>query len=163
MIIILRPAPGSHRVARRSTATQVHRERETTMAAESTSSTGSPATEARRVEKPWGYEIIWAHTGRYCGKILHIHAGQALSYQFHRVKEETVYVLSGTLRLHWSQDDSPARVEEFTAGSGFHVRPGLRHRFEAVGDVDLLEASTPELDDVVRLDDRYGRTGRTDG
>ena len=121
---------------------------------------GSPAVLPRRVEKPWGYELIWAHTGRYTGKILHIHAGHALSYQFHRVKEETIYVLSGTLLLHWSDDDSPARVEEFGPGGVFHVRTGLRHRFEAVGEVELLEVSTPELDDVVRLDDRYGRAGR---
>lgn len=117
------------------------------------------ASEARRVDKPWGYEIIWAHTGRYVGKILHIDAGQALSYQFHRVKEETIYVLSGTLRIHWSEDDKPPRVEDLGPGSVFHIRTGLRHRFEATGDVDLLEASTPELDDVVRLEDRYGRSG----
>jgi len=121
---------------------------------------GSPAVEVRRVEKPWGYEILWAKTGRYAGKLLHIHAGHALSYQFHRTKEESIYVLSGTLRLHWSGDDSAPRVEEFAPGGGFHVRPGLRHRFEAVGEVELLEVSTPELDDVVRLDDRYGRAGR---
>jgi len=116
-------------------------------------------SEARRVDKPWGYEIIWAHTGRYVGKILHIDAGQALSYQFHRVKEETIYVLAGTLRIHWSEDDSAPRVEDLGPGSVFHIRTGLRHRFEATGDVDLLEASTPELDDVVRLEDRYGRSG----
>lgn len=119
----------------------------------------SPATQPRRVEKPWGYEIIWAHTGRYTGKILHIHAGQALSYQFHRIKEETIYVLSGTLLLHWSEDDSPPRVETFGPGTVFHVHTGLRHRFEAVDEVELLEASTPELDDIVRLEDRYGRSG----
>lgn len=118
----------------------------------------SPATHAVRVEKPWGYEIIWAHTTRYTGKILHINAGQALSYQFHRRKEETIYVLSGTLLLHWSEDDSPPRVEKYGPGMVFHVRTGLRHRFEATGDVELLEASTPETDDIVRLDDRYGRT-----
>jgi mannose-6-phosphate isomerase len=119
----------------------------------------SPATAPRRVDKPWGYEIIWAHTGRYSGKILHIDAGHALSYQFHHVKEETIYVLSGTLILHWSDDDSPPRVEELGEGSVVHIRAGMRHRFEARETVELLEASTPELDDVVRLDDRYGRTG----
>jgi mannose-6-phosphate isomerase-like protein (cupin superfamily) len=120
----------------------------------------SPAVEARRIEKPWGHELPWAHTGGYVGKILHIRAGHALSYQFHRVKEETVYVLSGRLVLHWSPDDSAARVEQFGPGGVFHVRPGLRHRFEAIDDTELLEVSTPELDDVVRLDDRYGRAGR---
>jgi len=119
--------------------------------------TTAAATVPRRVEKPWGYELIWAHTDRYVGKILKINAGNALSYQFHRVKDETIYVLSGTLRLHHSQDDGPASAIELGPGSVFHIRPGLRHRFEAVGDVELLEASTPELDDVVRLEDRYGR------
>lgn len=113
-----------------------------------------------RIEKPWGYELIWAHSGRYVGKILHINAGAALSYQYHRVKEETIYVLSGVLTLHVSEDDRPPRVIELRQGEAFHITPGLRHRFEAKAEVDLLEASTPELDDVVRLEDRYGRAGR---
>jgi quercetin dioxygenase-like cupin family protein len=118
------------------------------------------ATTVRRVDKPWGYELIWAHTGRYVGKILHINAGAALSYQYHRVKEETIYVLRGVLTLHVSDDDSPPRVLELGEGAAFHITPGLRHRFQAKADVDLLEASTPELDDVVRLEDLYGRAGR---
>jgi mannose-6-phosphate isomerase-like protein (cupin superfamily) len=116
--------------------------------------------EAQRVDKPWGYELIWAKTDRYVGKILHIDAGQALSYQFHRVKEETIYVLRGRLTLHVSEDDAPPRVLELGEGEIFHITPGLRHRFEAAQDVDLLETSTPELDDVVRLEDRYGRAPR---
>ncbi len=111
-----------------------------------------------RVDKPWGHELIWAHTDRYVGKILHIDAGHALSYQFHRVKDETIYVLSGTLRLHYAHGDEPSTMLELGPGSVFHVPTGLRHRFEAVDDVDLLEASTPELDDVVRIEDRYGRS-----
>ena len=118
------------------------------------------ATTVRRVEKPWGYELIWAHSGRYVGKILHINAGGALSYQYHRVKEETIYVLRGVLTLHVSEDDSPPRVMELREGEAFHITPGLRHRFQAKAEVDLLEASTPELDDVVRLEDLYGRAGR---
>jgi len=116
----------------------------------------------RRVPKPWGYELVWAHTDRYVGKILHIDAGQALSYQYHRVKAETIYVLSGTLVLHWAEAASEDRptVEELHEGDVFHIQPGLRHRFEAREAVDLLETSTPELDDVVRLEDRYGRTAR---
>lgn len=117
------------------------------------------AANVTRVEKPWGYELIWAHTGRYVGKILHINSGAALSYQYHRVKEETIHVLSGVLTLHVSDDDSPPRVIELQRGESFHITPGLRHRFEAKAEVDLLEASTPELDDVVRLEDRYGRAG----
>ena len=118
------------------------------------------ATTVRRVEKPWGYELIWAHSGRYVGKILHINSGGALSYQYHRVKEETIYVLRGMLTLHVSEDDTPPRVMKLREGEAFHITPGLRHRFQADGEVDLLEASTPELDDVVRLEDLYGRAGR---
>ena len=117
------------------------------------------AEQPKRVEKPWGYELIWARTDRYVGKILHIEAGHALSYQFHRVKEETIYVLRGKLTLHVSEDDSPPRVLVLGEGDVFHITPGLRHRFEAKEVVDLLETSTPELDDVVRLEDRYGRAG----
>jgi mannose-6-phosphate isomerase-like protein (cupin superfamily) len=116
--------------------------------------------EVVRVQKPWGYELIWARTERYVGKILHIDAGHALSYQYHRKKEETIYVMHGTLELHVSEDDSPPRVVTLEQGQVFHIRPGLRHRFEAREAVDLLETSTPELDDVVRLEDRYGRAGR---
>jgi quercetin dioxygenase-like cupin family protein len=114
----------------------------------------------QRVEKPWGYELIWARTDRYVGKILHIEAGQALSYQYHRIKEETIYVLRGKLTLHVSDDDSAPSVLTLGEGDIFHITPGLRHRFEAKETVDLLETSTPELDDVVRLEDRYGRAGR---
>ena len=111
----------------------------------------------RRVDKPWGYEIVWAEASRYVGKLLHINAGQALSYQYHEIKEETIYVLRGVLTLHVSQDEGPPSVVELGEGEAFHITPGLRHRFEAKGEVELLEASTPELDDVVRLEDRYGR------
>ena len=112
-----------------------------------------------RVEKPWGYELIWAHTGRYAGKILHVNAGEALSLQYHRQKDETLYLLSGSMRL-WL-GPSEERLEERLMEEGDWVRivPGTVHRMEAVSDVDVLEASTPELDDVVRLEDRYGRAG----
>ncbi len=116
-------------------------------------------TSPRKVDKPWGYELIWAETGRYVGKLLHINAGEALSYQYHEVKEETIYVLSGTLVHHVAEGDGPKSTIELERGQCFHITPGLRHRFEAPVDVELLEASTPELDDVVRLEDRYGRTG----
>ncbi len=115
--------------------------------------------EITRVEKPWGYELIWAHAAGYVGKVLHINAGEALSYQFHRVKEETIYVLSGTLTLYVAEGDDQPRKLCLSPGEAFHIYPGLRHRFEAEVDVDLLEASTPELEDVVRLEDRYGRSG----
>ena len=112
-----------------------------------------------RVEKPWGFEVIWAHTGRYVGKILHVNAGEALSLQYHRQKDETLYVLAGSMRL-WL-GPSADELEEMMMGEGDSVRvtPGTVHRMEAVSDVDILEASTPELEDVVRIEDRYGRAG----
>lgn len=113
--------------------------------------------EPARVEKPWGYELIWAHTDQYVGKILHVDAGHALSLQYHREKDETIHLLKGEL-LFWA---GPAedRLEEISLkeGESFRIRPGTVHRMEAITDVDILEASTPELDDVVRVSDRYGR------
>jgi mannose-6-phosphate isomerase-like protein (cupin superfamily) len=113
---------------------------------------------ARRVEKPWGYEVIWAETELYVGKLLHVRAGEALSLQYHEKKDETIYVLSGEVRL--LAGPSPEALEEFrmVQGDRFRTLPGTVHRMIAVLDTDLLEASTPHLDDVVRLDDRYGRT-----
>jgi mannose-6-phosphate isomerase-like protein (cupin superfamily) len=113
--------------------------------------------EARRVEKPWGYELIWAEAERYVGKILHVNAGESLSLQYHVKKEETLYLLSGEveLTLRWKEE---TRVQQMLPGMVFHIVPGLIHRIAAVKDADILEASTTELDDVVRLEDRYGRT-----
>jgi len=114
--------------------------------------------EPRRVDKPWGHELIWAHTGDYVGKILHIKAGQALSVQYHNVKDETVHLLSGHLIYRvWEGDE--ARDVPLGIGDSFHVTPGTIHQMEAVTDCDVLEVSTPHLDDVVRLKDRYGREG----
>lgn len=116
--------------------------------------------EVRRVSKPWGHEIIWAHTERYVGKILHITAGQALSVQYHERKDETVYLLSGELK-YWVQleGESELRDMHLREGDAFRITPGTIHYMEAVTDCDVLEASTPELDDVVRIKDRYGREG----
>lgn len=116
--------------------------------------------EVRRVPKPWGYEIIWAHTDRYVGKILHVNAGQALSVQYHEVKDETVYLLTGELK-YWVQlpGESELRDMHLQPGDAFHISPGTVHYMEAVTDCDILEASTPEIDDVVRIKDRYGREG----
>lgn len=114
----------------------------------------------RRVEKPWGHELIWAHTDRYVGKILHITAGHALSVQYHERKDETVYLLSGTLRYWVQLPGEPAlRDMALRPGDAFRITPGTVHYMEAVTDCDVLEASTPELDDVVRITDRYGREG----
>jgi mannose-6-phosphate isomerase-like protein (cupin superfamily) len=124
----------------------------------------SGRTDVKRVEKPWGYEIIWAHTDRYVGKVLHINAGHALSVQYHERKDETVYLLSGEMK-YWVKLDGDGEGEgelrdvRLTVGQAFRITPGTIHYMEAVTDCDVLEASTPELDDVVRLKDRYGREG----
>jgi mannose-6-phosphate isomerase len=112
------------------------------------------------VTKPWGHEIIWAHTERYVGKILHVTAGQALSVQYHERKDETVYLLSGEMR-YWVRlpGESELRDQQLRTGDAFRITPGTIHYIEAITDCDILEASTPELDDVVRLKDRYGREG----
>jgi mannose-6-phosphate isomerase len=114
----------------------------------------------RRVDKPWGYELIWALTEIYCGKLLHVQAGHSLSLQFHRVKEESWYVQSGKARLELGAVGDPILKEEIiVAGDAFHYTPGTVHRVTAIDDTDILEVSTPHLDDVVRLEDAYGREG----
>lgn len=115
--------------------------------------------DVKRVPKPWGHEIIWAHTDRYCGKILHIKAGEQLSVQYHERKDETVYLLSGELRYWVQLGDEPLQDVRLRVGDAFRITPGTVHYMEAVTDCDVLEASTPELDDVVRIKDRYGREG----
>jgi mannose-6-phosphate isomerase len=112
----------------------------------------------RRVNKPWGYEVVWAETERYVGKILHIDAGQKLSRQYHVKKDETFLVESGEMDLEVG-DASDRRVIRMKAQDSFHCTPGTIHRMVAVTDVDVIEVSTPELDDVVRLEDAYGREG----
>ena len=111
------------------------------------------------VDKPWGHEKIRARTERYVGKILHIRAGEALSLQYHRVKDETIMLLAGRMQLVYFADGEPPHSRELVPGEPFHITPGLRHRMIAIDDTDVLEVSTPELDDVVRLEDRYGRSG----
>jgi mannose-6-phosphate isomerase len=110
----------------------------------------------RKVEKPWGYEEIWAETNSYVGKILTIKPGQRLSLQYHEKKEETVYVLMGKL-IVWSDDSSNKVI--LNPGSTFHVTPGQIHRFGSPEDIltQIIEVSTPELDDVIRVQDDYKR------
>ncbi len=110
----------------------------------------------RHVPKPWGYELIFAHTDRYVGKILHINRGESLSLQYHEMKEETLYVVTGELRLT-IEHDGDRREVMLRKGEAFHIPPRMIHRMEALADTDVAEVSTPELDDVVRLEDRYGR------
>ena len=109
-----------------------------------------------RVEKPWGYELVWARTDRYVGKILHVRAGHILSLQYHNRKDETMHVLRGELILR-TEVDGALESRPFRAGETAHIPAKLIHQIEAVEDSDVLEASTPELDDLVRLQDRYGR------
>ncbi len=113
----------------------------------------------RRVEKPWGHELIWAHTDRYVGKILHIKAGESLSLQYHKVKEETLYLQTGQMTVEIAHEGEELRPHAMKPGDILHITPGLRHRMIAIEDCDVFEVSTPELDDVVRLQDRYGRAG----
>ena len=118
--------------------------------------------EIKRVPKPWGHETIWAQTERYVGKILHINAGQELSVQFHQKKDETVYLLSGTISYRVQRDGSKSLDDvQLKVGESFRVTPGTVHQMVAVTDCDVLEVSTPEVDDIVRLSDKYGREGTT--
>ncbi|MEA2178001.1 MAG: mannose-6-phosphate isomerase [Solirubrobacteraceae bacterium] len=113
----------------------------------------------RTVAKPWGHELWWAHTERYAGKILHVRAGQRLSLQYHEHKDETSYLLAGRMLLVKGTSDQDLTEIEIEPGFGWRNRPGDVHTIEAIEDSDVLEVSTPELDDVVRLEDRYGREG----
>ena len=122
----------------------------------------SGRTEVRHVPKPWGHETIWAATDLYVGKILHINAGQKLSVQYHVQKDETVYLLSGALKYCVQMEGDDACVDQqLKVGEAFRITPNTVHFMEAVTDCDVLEASTPHLDDVVRLKDAYGREGTT--
>ena len=114
---------------------------------------------ARKVEKPWGHEQVFAETDRYVGKILFITAGDALSLQFHRFKDETIHLLEGELRFVSGPDPDSLESILMQPGDTFHVPPHTIHRMIAVTDCRVLEVSTPDLDDVVRLEDRYGRAG----
>lgn len=115
-----------------------------------------------RVDKPWGYELRWAITDRYLGKLIHVDAGHSLSLQYHVQKDESIYIQSGVLDLVLESEDGELETHRMTAGMSARVLPGRRHRFVAVEDVDLFEVSSPEIDDVVRLEDRYGRAGTSE-
>jgi mannose-6-phosphate isomerase len=114
--------------------------------------------DVRTVPKPWGHETIWAVTDQYVGKVLHIKAGQSLSLQYHNQKDETIHLLSGEM-IYRVKIDGELQDVKLKAGESYRNQPGTVHQMEAVTDCDVLEASTPHLDDVVRLSDRYGREG----
>jgi mannose-6-phosphate isomerase-like protein (cupin superfamily) len=113
--------------------------------------------EETRVEKPWGYEIRWAVTDRYLGKIIHVTRGEALSLQYHERKDECLLIVSGRLDMELDGDDGELSSHRLEPGDTVRVRAGRRHRMTAVEDTDIFEVSSPEIDDVVRLEDRYGR------
>src|SRR5438132_2435837 len=118
------------------------------------------AFHSRRVEKPWGWELIWAHAGNYVGKILFVRAGHSLSLQFHREKDESWYVHQGRAELELGEAGQAMLSSEVVGpGRCFRYRPGTVHRLTALEDTTILEVSTPQLDDVVRLEDAYGRAG----
>jgi mannose-6-phosphate isomerase len=110
-----------------------------------------------RVDKPWGYEIHWAVTDRYLGKLLHVNKGEALSLQYHERKDECQYVVAGSVDIEIGGPDGALTTHRMRAGDTLHIAPGTRHRITAVEDTDIFEVSTPEAEDVVRLADRYGR------
>jgi oxalate decarboxylase/phosphoglucose isomerase-like protein (cupin superfamily) len=113
----------------------------------------------RRVQKPWGHELIWAETPRVAGKLLHIRAGCRLSLQFHRQKDEALLLQAGEMMMSLDDERGELRTWKMRPGDAVHVRPGQRHRMTALSDCDLVEVSTTELDDVVRIEDDYGRAG----
>jgi len=113
-------------------------------------------SDVTRVDKPWGYELHWARTDRYVGKIIHVNKGHALSLQYHNVKDETIFLQSGRL-LFEIEVNGALTGREMAPGEAVHITPKTVHRMTAIEDSDILEASTPELQDVVRLEDRYGR------
>ena len=117
------------------------------------------AVEPRRVEKPWGWELVWAETDAYVGKLLLVRAGHALSLQYHERKDESWLVQEGRARLELGPVGGPLETLEVGPGDAFRYRPGTVHRVTALEDTLVLEVSTPHLDDVVRLEDRYGREG----
>ena len=115
------------------------------------------ASDVRRVDKPWGYEVVFALTESYCGKVLFVRGGEQLSLQFHREKDETIYVHEGRIEL-----EVEGETQEFGPGRAFRFVPDTVHRWRALEDTTVLEVSTPQLDDVVRLEDRYGREGTSE-
>jgi mannose-6-phosphate isomerase len=112
----------------------------------------------RKVEKPWGWELWWAHTNKYVGKQIHINKGEALSLQYHNQKDEVIFVFKGRILFEMGDSQATLTKREMGPGESVHVVPPTVHRMTALEDTDIFEVSTPEVEDVVRLEDRYGRT-----
>jgi mannose-6-phosphate isomerase-like protein (cupin superfamily) len=117
---------------------------------------GDSVAEDNRVQKPWGYELHWAKTNKYVGKLIHVNAGEALSLQYHNVKDETIFLRSGRMLFEIAENGTRV-TREMQVGESVHITPGTLHRMTALDDCEIFEVSTPELDDVVRVEDRYGR------
>ena len=117
---------------------------------------------SRHVDKPWGYEIIWAETSKYVGKVLFIETGKRLSLQYHEIKDESILVIQGKLSLELENELGIIETHEINEGEGRRIPTGRRHRFTAIEDCELIEVSTPELDDVVRIEDDFGRAPEKD-
>ena len=116
------------------------------------------AFEPQRIDKPWGHELVWALAEQYAGKLIVVKAGRRLSLQFHREKDESWYLLEGRAELEFAGPGEKATTSEVvTPGAAFRIKPGTVHRITALEDVLMLEVSTPQLDDVIRLEDEYGR------
>ena len=113
--------------------------------------------DSTRVDKPWGYEIRWAVTARYLGKILHVNRGEALSLQYHERKDECILIVKGAIEFEHGSDNASLGKKTMRAGDTVRITPGTRHRMTALEDTDIFEVSTPEIEDVIRLEDRYGR------
>jgi len=111
----------------------------------------------RKVEKPWGYELIYAETEKYVGKVIFVRKDEQLSLQYHKIKDETMYLYRGRAKLEIQHAKDQSQIIELSPGESYHIEPGCRHRVIAVEDCEILEVSTPQLDDVVRLEDKYGR------
>jgi len=116
-------------------------------------------SDVTKVEKPWGYELHWAKTDRYVGKVIHVNAGHALSLQYHNQKDETIFLWTGKL-LFEMEIDGRLVGREMHPGESVHITPKTVHRMTAIEESDIFEVSTPELHDVVRLEDRYGRSDK---
>lgn len=111
----------------------------------------------KKVEKPWGYELWWAHTDKYVGKILHINKGQSLSYQYHEIKDEALFLYSGAMILEIEEVGGEREEIELSPGDSIRIKPYTKHRMRALEDCEVFEVSTPEVEDIIRLEDRYGR------
>jgi mannose-6-phosphate isomerase-like protein (cupin superfamily) len=116
-------------------------------------------TTPRKVDKPWGWELVWAEADEYVGKLLFVRAGESLSLQYHDVKDESWLVQEGRARLELGEVGGELETVEIVAGDAFRFRPRTVHRVTAVEDTLVIEVSTNHLADVVRLEDRYGREG----